>query len=177
MSRYITPDQTKAWYALFESFEQSGYRLEGLQTYTSPPEAEPFERFLAGKPLGVEPTWWIGIVTGHKEAGTSMSRVRIVREPLTDYTRFEFAVYPMMAAAGEDIRVIVANGDEPTLPDHDYWLFDDTDLWMMEYEGAGVFVGARLIEDKAVVARHCEWRDTAMASSVPLDQYLSTLDA
>jgi hypothetical protein len=104
-----------------------------------------------------------------------MSRVRVIREPLTDYTRFQLALYPRMIATGDDIRIIVANENEPALPDHDYWLFDDRDLWIMEYEGAGTFMGARLVEDEAVVAQHCEWRDAAIGCSVPLHEYLSRL--
>lgn len=36
------------------------------------------------------------------------------------------------AAAGEDIRVLPGQPDALGLPDHDYWLFDSRDLWVME---------------------------------------------
>ncbi len=62
-----------------------------------------FWLFDAGQPHRLDTRWWRSMVAGHRSAGTSTRRVRVVTEPLTDYTRFELAVYPDLVAAGEDI--------------------------------------------------------------------------
>lgn len=104
-----------------------------------------------------------------------MSRVRIIVEPPTDYTRFELHAYPMMIAAGDDIRVIsAASGTWPDgLPRHDFWLFDDKDLWLLNYDPAGRLLSAELAEDPGVIARHQHWRDAALSQSIPVSEYLA----
>ncbi len=75
---------------------------------------------------------------------------------------------------GETIGIIsLRDGDWPAgVPRHDYWMFDDRDVWRMHYDDRFWFVGAELLDDPAVVADHMEWRDTAIAQSTPLAEYL-----
>jgi hypothetical protein len=175
MGRRFTSTADPEWLALFESFEQSAFRLEGLQHYSSPEEAEAFARFRAGKDPGLDLSWVLNTARAHAAAGQRMSRVRVIVEPLTDYTRFELFHYPAFVAAGDDIRVIaVTQGNWPTgIPRHDYWLLDDRDVWIMRYDDAGAFVSAEQVDDPAEVAKHQRWRDAALAQSIPVNTYLS----
>jgi hypothetical protein len=178
MVRRIEADEYDAWDALFTSFERSAYRLEGLQTYAEPDEAEAVARFLDSGELDPDVlSWWTGLVRGHVATGRSLTRVRVIVEPLTDYTRFELACYRLMVEAGDDIRMIVAppGGWPASIPQHDYWLFDDRDVWVMHYSNAGTFIRAELAEDPAVIADHLRWRDVAMAQAIPVHDYLATL--
>lgn len=178
MNRWITPDDGAAWRALFEGFESSAFRLEQLQTYDAPGENEAVERFVAGKPHGADTSWWTSMVRDHRAAGHTMSRVRIVSEPLTDYTRFELAIFPDLVAAGDEIRILAASDDErPALAQHDYWLFDDRELWVMHYTEAGAYLGAENIADPSEVDQHRRWRDVAITHSVPFHSYLGTRQA
>lgn len=175
MSRWIRTTKDPDWAALFTSFTKSAYRLEGQQIYNSPGEQANFARFLAGEPLDLSLKFVRPKLTAQIAAGRSQTVVRIVTEPQTDYTRFELAVYPEFVALGEDVRIIsVQEGDWPKgIPRHDYWLFDDRDVWRMHYRDDFSFAGAELLEDEAVIAEHLEWRDTAIARSVPLDEYFA----
>jgi hypothetical protein len=175
MSRWITPDDGAAWRTLFESFSASAFRLEGLQTYDAPGEAEAVARFLAGEDPQADTSWWTSMVQGHRAAGHTMSRVRIVTEPLTDYTRFELAVYPQLVEAGDDIRVIHAGAAQwpAGVVEHDYWLFDRRDLWLMHYTDSGAFVGAERVVDPAVIGEHVRSADIALAQSIPLHTFLA----
>jgi hypothetical protein len=85
-------------------------------------------------------------------------------------------VYPLLVDAGEDVRIIaVPEGGRPTeLPLHDFWLFDDRDVWKMHYHENFRFAGAELLDDPEVVARHLRWRDLALARAVPLRDYLAS---
>jgi hypothetical protein len=60
------------------------------------------------------------------------------------------------------------------VPRHDYWLFDDERLWLMDYDPTGAFLAARLVDDAVTVDRPRRWRDAALARSVPLADYTAT---
>ena len=105
-ARVITSLASKEWVALFTGFTRSAYRLEALQHYTDPSEREAFARFCAGQDPQIDLSWWTGMARKQTAAGRSMSRVRVIIEPPSDYTRFELVAYPVMAAAGDDIRII-----------------------------------------------------------------------
>jgi hypothetical protein len=177
MGRRIGSTDDAEWAALFTGFQRSAYRLEGLQHYAEPDEAEAFARFLNGEDPKLDMSWWLSLAAEHKAAGRNMTRVRVIVEPITDYTRFELAHYPAMDAAGETIRVITtAGGSWPAgVPPHDYWLFDERDLWLMNYAPDGSLLFAELVDEPDEVAQHIRWRDVALAQSVPLRTYLSTL--
>lgn len=104
-----------------------------------------------------------------------MSRVRVIIEPPSEYTRFELLAYPVMAAAGDDIRIIsVRPGDwPPDVPRHDFWLFDERDVWMLDYDPAGVLRSAELRDDPRTVQDHLRWRDAALGQAAPVSEYLA----
>src|SRR6266704_4575263 len=93
---------------LLSNIRQSAFRLETLSKYTEDDEAELFASFLRGEPL---PEWtpannsWLKMVADHRAAGRIVHRVHLVRPPLSDYLRFEFAAQIPSVQAGEDIRV------------------------------------------------------------------------
>ncbi|MBO0872101.1 MAG: hypothetical protein J2P19_01785 [Pseudonocardia sp.] len=175
MTDWIYPDDFDRWARLLEGFGVSAFRLETLQTYDSPGEAEMVARFRAGKPHGGDTSWWRSLSERHRSAGHKMSRVRVVTEPLTDYTRLSLVVFPEFVEAGEDVRIIYAPAEWPSgIPQHDFWLFDDEDLWLMHYTAENKYIGAEHIQDREAVDRHRRWRDLALARSMPLSSYLST---
>jgi hypothetical protein len=176
VSRWISDTDETEWAALFTGYTRSAYRLEGQQVYSSDQEDAVLARFLAGEPLNIDLSWTAPKTRAQVAAGRTKTRVRVVVEPPTDYTRLELVVYPQLAAAGEDIRIIaVPEGEWPAgLPRHDYWLFDDHDVWRMHYGDDHRFLGAELLDDESLIAEHLEWRDIALAQAVPLNDYLSS---
>lgn len=104
-----------------------------------------------------------------------MCRVQVVIEPPSDYTRFELAHFPAMAEAGDDIRIIaVALGTWPAgVPHHDFWFFDDRDVWALNYDDAGTFLSAELRDDPRVITDHVRWRDGVLRQSIPVSEYLA----
>ncbi len=144
MGRRITDVTSAEFDALFTGFEHTAYRLETLQAYDVSYEEEPYRAFLAGHPQPRDPAknQWVSMIGDAVRAGKVFQRVHVVREPLTDYLRYELGwSYPPNVEAGEDIRILVAQpGSWPMsargkiLPElKDYWLFDSSDLWVMEY--------------------------------------------
>jgi len=174
MSHWIRPGDDDEWAALFTGFTESAYRLECQQVYSNDKEDVALARFLAGEPHGTDLSWAISKLRAQIAAGRTQTNVRVVVEPPTDYTRLELAIYPEMAAAGEDVRIIaVPEGSWPAgLPRYDYWMFDERDVWRMHYADDHQWAGAELLDDEAAIADHLEWRDLALSQSVPLNDYL-----
>jgi hypothetical protein len=164
------------WASLFTGFTDSAFRLETLQHYTEPDEQIAFAKFRAGQDSEMDLTWWTGLARQHAAAGHAMSRVRIVIEPPSDYTRFELLAYPIMAAAGDDIRIIsVMPGTWPSgIPREDFWIFDGRDVWVLIYDQAGLPLRAELLDDHQAVFDHLRWRDKALAQAIPVNDYLAT---
>jgi hypothetical protein len=163
----------ESWSRYFRDFERSAFRLELHPIYTMPGEADELRRFRAGEqPPGDYHYGWLDIVADARKAGRTMRRVRIVRRPLTDYIQYEFAwgfVYNV--AAGEDIRVLdVADRAGPDLPDHDFWLFDESTVVKMLYRPDGTQEGRELVEHPDLGV-YLNWRDVTWEQAVPFLDY------
>jgi len=160
--------------SLFTSFQRSAFRLEIRDRYNVPEETEPFRLFLQGRVP--DPSWtreWTQVVSANTSAGKVMRRVRLVREPLSDYLRFELSCgYPNNVTAGEQIAVLVVQSDPPQLPAHDFWLFDDSAVGVMSYDDGGHFLGVQVVTEPQAVARYCRSRDLALELAMPYSQYI-----
>lgn len=169
---------------LFATFEWSAFRLETLQSYGQSGEDAAFDAFLAGQPYVRPPgkERWLANIARARAARASMSRVHIVREPLTDYMRFELTwAYAPNVAAGEHVGIIpVADGapwPAPFPADYDYWLIDDR-LYEMEYadDEARSWIGVHPVIDEAweQIHRARVWRDVALDVAVPWRTYIES---
>ncbi|MEU6927275.1 DUF6879 family protein [Streptomyces sp. NPDC046631] len=148
------------------AFEWTAFRLETLAVYDVEEEAEEMARFLADEPMG--PEWdddpWVRSMT---DRGKRVSRIHVLASPLTDYLRYELAAYPGNVTAGETIGILdKAEQDVTGLPDHDFWLFDDRDVYRMHYAPEGAFTGAELLPAHRL-AEYRGYRDRALAEAVP----------
>jgi hypothetical protein len=172
-SRVIRDPRSPEFGRLFTDVRQSWFRLETLQRYDAAYERDDFAAFLRGEPITTEPGPWQAMIRDHVAAGRQLVRVHVIEEPLSDYIRYELAAYVPNVEAGEDVRLIpVPRGTWPAdVPRHDYWLFDDSRLWLMDYSPAGALEAARLVDDPLAIEEHLRWRDTAIASSMPLAHY------
>lgn len=175
MAQRVGNTATPEWEQLFTGFAHSAFRLETLQHYTEPDEAEAFARFQRGQDPQVDLSWWLALAREHTAAGHTMARVRVIVEPPSDYTRFELDAFPAMAAAGDDIRIISTTpGAWPAgIPRRDFWLFDDRDVWLLDYDTSGRLHGADLIDDDQAVNQYRQWRDIALAQSLPVRDYIT----
>jgi hypothetical protein len=160
-------------------FSRRVYRLETLDSYDAPNEREPYAAFLAGKP--VDPGWranWRRIAGDITASGREMARVHVLTEPASDYMRFMMLHgYPANVEAGEDVRIIGrTRAAEATLPDLDYWLFDDDLAAVLVYDAAGAVerVEWHSSGDAPMFLWNCcRWRDTALDLASPLAQYVT----
>ncbi|MCA1676263.1 MAG: hypothetical protein LC799_30170, partial [Actinobacteria bacterium] len=94
----------------------------------------------------------------------------------SDYLRFELTWgYEPNVAAGEDVRIIPVNQDQPwpaDLPHHDYWLFDSAELYDLHYNRDGVWLGVEHVMDPVKIVNACRWRDAALHLGIPWSTYM-----
>ncbi len=141
---------------------------------------ELFEAFCAGRPLPPRPgkTESMRMIRDAVTAGKRVHRVHVVDLPLSDYIRYELAVYPENIAAGEDVR-IARRSAHPGLEclDTDFWLFDaETDrpavVWF-RYTPDGQILSRDYSSDPCDVRRAREQRDLAIANSLSLSEFMA----
>lgn len=168
--------------AHFGRFTRTVFRLETLQDYTAPGEAQRIEAFRRGLPRperSVRTSPWLArIAVTTVTEGKRWQRVRVVEEPLTGYTRYQMAGYAESQAAGEEIR-IVRRTTAPALATlrRDFWLFDagtqEAFALLLDYSPTGEWRGGELTTDpQALLGLQAE-RDLALRWAVALNEYLA----
>jgi hypothetical protein len=167
------------------TFRQSAFRLETRDLYDVPQEEEWFASFRRGEglpELTPENDSWLKLVSDHCRAGRRMQRVHLVSHPLSEYCRFELAMYAQSVAAGEEIRILergqlfkVLSAQQRDKPNRaslqtDFWLFDSRVAVLMDYDDKGRFLRTR---DATDPNPYLEIADFTLTHSVHLDEYLA----
>lgn len=137
-----------------------------------PGEQADFQQFLAGERLPENHNEaWHKRVQSMVAAGKSIGRVRTVRQPLTDYQRYQLAFgIPGNVAAGEDIRILDLTNLELDLPSHDFWMFDDAIVVHLNFRPDGTLINHERI-DAPDLEMYYKLRDTALAHAVSLSEW------
>lgn len=165
--------------ALFDTFHTTAVRLETLPAYAvADYEGDRLTAFVLGRPLplrtiATDP--WLARIATTTLAGKQWSRVRVLDEPLTDYERFELAVFPESQAVGEAIHVLPRHA--LTIDGPDFWLFDgDTPAAravLMDYAPDGSWLGARLVDDPTMITVCRSRLAQALEAARPLNEFLA----
>ncbi len=171
-----TPVTEEEFGTLLATFRASAFRLETRSHYALDYEAADFDDFLAGHPAAPpDVSWWRPwldrIAEMTRIEGKTISRVRIVDDPPSDYQRWELWAGRWHAEAGERIGYLtrpaaVALG----LPGGDWWLLDDRRVILMAFDAAGRIAGKTITGDEEIVARYRAWRDLAVRNAIPAEQ-------
>jgi hypothetical protein len=167
------------WYRLFHTFEHTARRLETRDAYASADEDAAFRRFLNGQAedprYGIElEDWTVDVVGAAVAAGKRFARVRVVRDPPTDYQRFGLRNARYNVAAGEDIRYLGRErATQLRLPGYDFWLFDESQLALMHFADDGAMLGVVIVTAPSVVRQHADWLDLAMAAATPYAAFVA----
>lgn len=164
---------------LYRTCRVSAYRLETLQTYVVANDIERQAAFHAGQPLPPprdDKTADLRLIRTLRKAGRDLGRVHIVDRPLSDYLRYELAVYGENVAAGEDVG-IADRSVHPDLADltQDFAIFDgETDrpaVILFNYATDGALLGYEHTTDRNTATRCWRQYRRALALSVPLDSF------
>ncbi|WP_454199697.1 DUF6879 family protein [Nocardia sp. Marseille-Q1738] len=161
---------------LFEEARTSAFHLEVRDTYAEPEESEPFRRFLDGEPEpvgGYDKSDWLDLIATLTARGITMSRVRVVTVPHSDYHRWLLSVAGSSVEAGEDIRYVARHlADE--LPPDDWWLFDGARVAFNLVDHAGKPAEAAVTTDPGIAAYCRRMKERLWTLATPYAEYVST---
>jgi hypothetical protein len=161
-----------AWRAFFDSYQREAFRLETLPAYNMASEQSEYEAFLTAGELHIpEDDLWLVRVRHFRCTGRWVGRVHIITRPLTDYLRYEFAVYRYTVRAGEDVRILdLTDQADPGLPQEDFWLFDESAVVRMDYGPDGAQIGRELLQG-IDPAPYIAWKRIALEHAQPFTEY------
>lgn len=97
--------------------------------------------------------WWLEMLRGHRAAGRTCRRARIVSEPLSSYQQWTRSHVEMFTDAGEDIRYISrARLVDVLLPGSgDFYVFDGATALFLHYAGTGMNASFEITDDPRIV--------------------------
>ncbi|MFE2039823.1 DUF6879 family protein [Streptomyces sp. NPDC059477] len=162
------------WSRRFAGITHEAWRLETLPQYLVPQEAEEFSVFREGRSLTPYlASAYTERVSRQRAEGKRNGRVHIVTRPLSDYLRFEFSrYYGVHVQAGDNIRILdVTNRPNPLEGVQDFWMFDQTEVVLMNYEADGTQINRELLEGD--ISPFIEYQRTAIAESVSFEEYVN----
>ena len=147
------------------------FRLEMLQSYDVSCEDTAYQKYQNNESPVLLPEMedWCNVVVNAKKRGSSFNRVRIIKEPISDYLKFESLWgYQFSFKAGEMISVLNENKIDysqfkvPALCD--FWLFGDTECYIMLYDCCGRFMGVSQVNE--YISEYSLLRDKLLNESI-----------
>ena len=166
----------EGWLAQFYSFKSSAFRLETLQAYAEPSEAEALSAFEQGIPVSTEYiSEWCNMVRDHTASGKKMERVHLVELPLSRYLQFEIeTAYPHTSEAGENILLLEISVVPDSLKESltkDFWLFDENRVMVQHYSPEGTLLYSSLASDQDTVDYFKGLRDQVLSLGVDFAEF------
>src|SRR6266536_1788241 len=140
--------------SLIAGLSREALHLEMRDLYAAADHGR-FRTWLAGEPRdpAAEEEWWRPwreMMRGHREAGRTLRRLRVVSEPVTEYIRFEWRDADELVKAGEDVRWLPRQRASALfLPGNDLWSFDAETVVFTHLSGDGTIQGYELSRDPA----------------------------
>ena len=159
---------------LCRGIRKSFVHLETRDAYGTDIELPHMAKWRRGEPddfawLG----WWLEMLRGHRAAGRSCRRLRVVSEPISDYQRWTLSHAELFTEAGEDIRYVSRRLlTNVALPGSgDFYVFDDELVLFLHYAGNGTNVSFETTGDSGTV-RSCQQAfENAWNLSTPFRDY------
>jgi hypothetical protein len=162
--------------SLIAGFSHQALHLEMRDRYAAADHAR-FRKWLAGELLdaAAEAEWWQpwrDTMRGHRAAGRTLRRLRVVSEPVTDYIRFEWQDADELVKAGEDVRWLPRQrASAVILPVNDLWSFDNEIIVFTHLSGDGHIQGYEMTRDPALVTRCLTAFEAAWRAAIPHSEY------
>ncbi|MGH3611267.1 MAG: DUF6879 family protein [Pseudonocardia sp.] len=105
-------------------------------------------------------------------SGTTLRRLRIVSEPVTDYIRFEWLDATQLVRAGEEVRWLPRrNASMLLLPGNDFWMFDRETVAFTHFSGDGHVLDHEVTTDTDIVAACSATFQQAWDIAIPHNEY------
>lgn len=121
------------------------FRLEKLQDYSGEDGDQVVKDFLKTGDIAFdeEDPWWNNIKTLN-DKGITTQRVRLLLEPLTNYTKMELCYLEKACAYSKDKLITIRENEYQKIDKEDayrdFWLIDDTYLFIGNYTEKGKLI-------------------------------------
>ncbi|WP_280264279.1 DUF6879 family protein [Nocardia wallacei] len=153
------------------------FHLEVRDSYGVSSEDEAFQHFMKNQPFDYREWFqdWYDFVRQLTARGVSVSRVRVVSVPHSDYQRWSLTVAALNIEAGEKIRYLprYLAGEVP--PD-DWWLIDSETVVFNLADRDGRAVGGSAVTTDPRIVSYChDVRDRLWALATPYSDYIQAL--
>lgn len=161
-------------YDYLKKSKKSLFRFEALQDYQVEEEEKDFQLFIeSGKVDLTGMKDWLDFVKSNHEIRIKMQRVRLVRLPLTEYTKFGIPAYESEVKLGEEVRILEEDAEDKTGIQKDFWLIDDNIVIIMKYNQNGKYEGFE-VKDSGI-EEYLAGKNYLLNNSIPLAEFLSKI--
>ncbi|WP_199546230.1 DUF6879 family protein [Streptomyces sp. N35] len=116
---------------------------------------------------------WTELMKEATARGVVVRRARIVSEPLSDYTRFEYDVTDAVnLAGGEQVRWLPRRqASDIALPGNDFWVFDGAYGKFNHFTGEGASAGPEPFDDPRIVKLCADAFEAVWERATPHEEY------
>jgi hypothetical protein len=183
MTPLFSPDESSlltaeefsaAFRSCWSRLSQRFFKFEALQIYAQPDEPS-YRAFQDGyflkavRLIDEQVRRDSGFYEQARERSIQVLRLRLVRQPLTQYTKLELLSYIASMSMGADVRIVGAEfrGADDT---SDFILFDDKAVLINNYD-EGLPDGGWLVEEPETVSRFFDFAEQCLTVAVPLDDW------
>lgn len=159
---------------LCRSIQRSFVHLETRDSYGTETELPHMARWRRGEPDDYSwLEWWLEMLRGHRTAGRTCRRVRVVSEPLSEYQQWVLSSAALFTEAGEDIRYM----PRPRLTttslqgSGDFYVFDSNLVMFLHYAGNGTNTAFEITDEPQIVNACQETFESVWHRAIPLREY------
>ncbi|WP_194816942.1 DUF6879 family protein [Nocardia sp. XZ_19_385] len=154
---------------------KSALHLELRDSYFTAQEVERLRRFRAGEPDPDLAEWfapWTRLVSEMTSRGVTMQRLRVITEPLAEYSQWLHSITSYNIDAGEDVRWLGRHRTHPEeLPTDDWWLLDDSLVVYSLFGEDDELNGFAATDDPAIAAHFRRVWDQLWPNSTQHEHY------
>ncbi|WP_405162480.1 hypothetical protein OG203_40395 [Nocardia sp. NBC_01499] len=169
-------DRYTLWPNLFRECHREAFHLETRDSYAVPHEAERIARFLNDEPPPDPKTPWQDLMRETTGRGVTVSRVRVITVPHTDYHRWLLSATVHNVNAGEDIRYVPRHL-AGNVPSDDWWLMDGERVAYNLVADDGTQAGIGITTDPRIVDYCADVKRRLWALATPYAEYLDSVHA
>jgi hypothetical protein len=117
--------------------------------------------------------WWLEMLRGHRAAGRTCRRARVVSEPVSDYQRWTISHVHAFIEAGEDVRYVPRHrlATVPLPGSGDFYVFDNELALFLHYTGNGTNASFQTTDDPRTVQACRQAFETVWSLALPFRDY------
>lgn len=164
--------------SLYLGTRRQAVRWEGLQAYRVPWEDDQIAAWRRGDPLPPNADVEASLETIRQitKSGRRIVRARGIRQPISEYARYEIeAAYPPNAAAGEEIHVVDLGEHSEFDTVEDFVIFDDDAVVRYRYDPEGHLLGYDFTHQPGDLTECRAIRDALLAAAVSLSEFTANV--